>query len=45
MQYTLITTKGTIMQFFIKSVADLYQTIHGGVVFTQQVLNEETVDI
>ena len=38
MTYTLITRKGTVMQFHIKAVADLYQSINGGVVFTQQVL-------
>ena len=38
MQYTLITSKGTVMQFYIKAVADMYQSINGGVVFTQQVL-------
>jgi hypothetical protein len=30
------------MQFYVKSVAELYQSLNGGVVFTQQVL--ETVD-
>lgn len=46
MQYTLITSKGKIMQFYVKEVADLYQCINGGVVFTQQVLDtqKETVD-
>jgi hypothetical protein len=42
MEYTLITSKGRIMQFYVKSVAELYQSLNGGVVFTQQVL--ETVD-
>lgn len=42
MEYTLITSKGRIMQFYVKAVAELYQRIEGGVVFTQQVL--ETVD-
>ena len=42
MQYTLITKTGRIMQFYVQAVAELYQTINGGVVFTQQVL--ETVD-
>ena len=43
MKYTLITANGSIQQFYVKSVADLYQTIYGGVVFTQQILTE-TVD-
>lgn len=42
MAYTLITRTGSIMQFHIKAVAELYQTINGGVVITQQVL--ELVD-
>lgn len=42
MQYTLITTKGRVMQFYVKAVAELYQAIEGGVVITQQIL--ETVD-
>ena len=38
MQYTLITNSGKIMQFYIKSTAELYQKLKGGVVFTQQIL-------
>lgn len=50
MQYTLITKTGKIMQFYVKSVAELYQTVNGGVVFTQQVLQtqenvQKTVDL
>lgn len=43
MQYTLITKQGKVMQFYVKAVAELYQSINGGVVITQQIL-EETVD-
>jgi len=42
MEYTLITSKGRIMRFYVQAVAELYQRIEGGVVFTQQVL--KTVD-
>ena len=42
MTYTLITRNGSIMQFYVKSVAELYQSLNGGVVFSQQVL--ELVD-
>jgi len=42
MNYTLITSQGKIMQFYVKSVADLYQTLNGGVVITQQILVDET---
>lgn len=41
MRYTLITSKGKIMQFFIREVAELYQTINGGVIVDQL---EEIVD-
>ncbi len=39
MTYTLLTANGSIKQFYVKSVADLYQRLYGGVVFTQQVLD------
>ncbi len=50
MQYTLITKSGKIMQFYVKSVAEMYQVINGGVVFTHQVLEtqknvQKTVDL
>lgn len=44
MKYTLITKQGRIMQFYVKAVADMYQVTEGGVVFTQQIL-DETVDV
>jgi hypothetical protein len=43
MQYTLITTSGKVMQFYIKAVADMYQQGLGGVVVGPQVL--ETSEI
>jgi hypothetical protein len=46
-QYTLITKTGKIMQFYVKDVAELYCSINGGVVFSQQVLETQqaqTVD-
>ena len=43
MQYTLLTKNGKVMQFFVKAVAELYQTIYGGVVITQQIFDVETV--
>jgi hypothetical protein len=45
MQYTLITSKGKVMQFYVKSVAELYQSINGGVVFTQQVLVDDLAKV
>ena len=41
MNYTLITKQGKVMTFYVKSVADLYQSLHGGVVITQQILVDE----
>lgn len=40
MPYTLLTANGSIKQFFVKSVADLYQSLYGGVVFTSQILDQ-----
>ena len=40
MKYTLITKTGKVMQFYIESVANTYKNLYGGVVFSQQVLNE-----
>jgi hypothetical protein len=45
MPYTLVTKQGKVMQFYVKAVAELYQTINGGVVITQQILVDETVQI
>jgi hypothetical protein len=42
MQYTLVTNTGKIYTFFLKSVAETYQLAYGGVVFTQQILVDET---
>ena len=45
MKYTLITDNGKVLTFYIKLVAEQFQAAHGGVVFTQQVLETlETVD-
>lgn len=43
MQYTLITKQGVVMQFYVESVANLFQSLKGGVVITQQILVDETV--
>lgn len=42
MEYTLITRTGTVMQFYVKGVAELYQAINGGVIVTADIL--ETKD-
>lgn len=40
MRYTLITKTGKVMQFYVKGVAELYLSINGGVLFTDDVLKE-----
>lgn len=38
MSYTLITQKGRIFTFFLRTVAEQFQQAYGGVVFDQQIL-------
>ena len=40
MEYTLITKTGRVMQFYVKSVAELYLSLNGGVIVTKEVLND-----
>lgn len=40
MQYTLITKTGKVMQFYVKAVAELYLSLNGGVIVTNEVFNE-----
>ena len=42
MEYTLITKEGKVMCFYIKAVAETYQTFLGGVVLSQQILSQES---
>lgn len=45
MKYTLITSNGKVLTFFIQTVAEQFQAAYGGVVITQQVLEtKEMVD-
>ena len=45
MKYTLITRNGKVLTFFIQAVAQQFQAAYGGVVITQQILEQlETVD-
>lgn len=43
MQYTLITGSGKVYTFFICAVAEQFQRAYGGVVFSQQILEQKTV--
>ena len=38
MKYTLISKDGQIRQFYMEGVAKLYQSILGGVLMTEQIL-------
>ena len=40
MQYTLITGNGKVYTFFIRAVAEQWQQAYGGVVFSQQELEQ-----
>ena len=43
MQYTLITGNGKVYTFFIGAVAEQFQQAYGGVVITQQILQNDQV--
>jgi hypothetical protein len=38
MQYTLIMPNGKIMQFYLQAMAEMYQSLNGGVVVTNKIL-------
>ena len=40
MQYTLITSRGRVYTFFLRVVAEQWQQAYGGVVFSQQELDQ-----
>jgi hypothetical protein len=40
MQFTLITSRGKVFTFFVFSAAEQFQQAYGGVVFSQQVLEQ-----
>ncbi len=44
MKYTLISSNGKVYTFFIRAVAEQYRQAYGGVVITQQILADQTVD-
>lgn len=41
MQYTLITSNGKVMQFYIQAMAEMYQNLYGGVIVTNDILTKE----
>ena len=41
MEYTLITKQGRVMQFYILNVAELYQSLNGGVIITKDIFQKD----
>lgn len=41
MKYTLITSKGKVLTFYLKSVAETYQQAYGGQLITADILVDE----
>lgn len=42
MQYTLFTKNGKIIQFYVKSVAEMYKQIYGGYIISEDILVDKT---
>jgi len=42
MNFTLITSKGKVLTFFIKAVAETYKQAYGGVIITNAILTNST---
>jgi len=45
MKYTLIARNGKVFTFFLKAVAETFQQAYGGVVITQQILEQDVVEM
>lgn len=45
MKYTLIASNGKVFTFFLKAVAETFQQAYGGVVITQQILEQENLEM
>ena len=41
MKYTLITTNGKVLTFYLKAVAETYQQAYGGQLITADILVDE----
>ena len=42
MRYTVIFPTGKVMTFYVKSVAELYASLHRGTLVTAEILNTPT---
>ena len=45
MNFTLITSKGKVLTFFVKSVAETYQQAYGGTIVTNQIFTKEIQNV
>ena len=45
MNFTLITSNGKVLTFFIEAVAETYQQAYGGVIVTETILTNSTETI
>jgi len=45
MPYTLITKTGRVMQFYVLSVAELYQSLNGGQLITADILVDTEAEV
>ena len=45
MKYTLITTNGKVLTFYLKAVAEMYQRAYGGQLITADILVDTAAQI
>jgi len=43
MNFTLITSNGKVLTFFVKAVAETYQQAYGGVIVTNTILTQKEI--
>jgi hypothetical protein len=44
MKYTLLTTNGSVRQFYVLALAETYQSIYGGVIITDVVVKQQVLE-
>ena len=45
MKYTLLTTNGSVRQFYVLAMAETYQSIYGGVIISDVVIKQQVLEI
>jgi len=45
MKFTLVTSNGKVLTFFIKAVAETYQKAYGGTIITNDILKKENQNV